>query len=229
MSTTYLLKDRFFYDQKKIANPDGTNNMDRHKEYGRFNLCFICSSTASLNQSLTRLRDNGVEPIGSFKKALYDPVAYRAIILSRLNAKIPNAGAWKENSQRYVWAEHQKELNTQLKNCFVENVPGKYVLEDANPKKIVQVLDSKYQPIVGIWIGDYYSGGNGHVTTCVGYKVSDSGELLGLIFADPAGQLNGKGSYRNDDLSGEQVFYGKEMFPKIFRNNRKMLYFKENV
>ena len=93
--------------------------------------------------------------------------------------------------------------------------------------KIVETIKSKFQPIVGIWIGDYYKGGKGHVTTVVGFRINEeTGEILGLFFNDPAGILNAKKSYRDDTLSGECVFYGKEMFPKIFTSNSHILYFE---
>jgi hypothetical protein len=220
----FILKDRFHESQIDNFNPDGSSNMSWSKTWGRFNQCFISSSTMSLKQCFTRIRDKGLVEEKGTKGIFVDEIAYMAILLARVNK---DGDAWKNNDGRYWWKNHCDLLNQLTDDFFKSELPGEWVWHKQSLDKIIEVLKSNYQPIVGIYIGDYYRGGEGHVTTVVGWRETDNGEFLGLIFNDPAGNLIKKGSYKNaGNLDGKEVFYPKEVLNKILGKGQ-IMYFRE--
>jgi hypothetical protein len=223
-----ILKDHVYNFQQDDVNADGTSNMVWSKTWGRFNNCFISSGTSSYCQALTRLRSKDLVKNESFKKGLIDEVAYKSALLAMLN----NGDAWKDNEGRYFWDNHCKFLNLITQGAFKDKVPGQWKWGSYSLQKVIEVLKSNYQPIVGIWIRDYWKTGKGHVTNAVGWQEEqESKRLTGLFFNDPAGNLIKKGSYKNAlPTDGREVFYPVEIFPKIFPSQqpRHMLYFEEN-
>jgi hypothetical protein len=221
----FILKDRSYEFQQNNFNPNGTSNMVWTKDFGRFNQCFISSSTMSLKQCFVRLRSkNVIEEIGT-KGIFIDETAYMAILLSKLN---PDGDSWKDNNGRFWWANHCDLLNQLTDDFFSQSLPGKWVWHKHSIDSILTVLKSNYQPIVGIDISKYYRGGKGHVTTIVGWRESDNGEFLGFIFNDPAGNLITKNSYTKAGLlDGKEVFYPKDILNNILGKGQ-IMYFKEN-
>jgi hypothetical protein len=222
----YILKDHHYVCQKSVTNPDGTMNYGngRHKEYGHFNRCFTSSSTMSYNQVLDRLFDKGLFP-NSSKPIYFDEKAYHATLMSKING----GDAWKENTRRYFWEEHQDLLTIITQGAFLEQVPGDWVYykHAGNYQNIVKVLKSNYQPLVGINISKYYRGGAGHVTTAVGWREDKKGNVLGIFFNDPAGNLIKKGSYReSSETEGIEVFYPMEVLKNILGGGH-IMYFRE--
>jgi len=148
-----------------------------------------------------------------------------AILLSKVNK---DGDAWKNNDGRYWWENHCNLLNELTDQFFKGELPGKWVWHKQSLDMIIKVLKSNYQPIVGIYIGDYYRGGKGHVTAVVGWKEDEKGNILGLYFNDPAGNLISKKSYKNAGaLDGKEVYYSKEVLNKTMKSGQ-MMYFKEN-
>lgn len=221
----YILRDHQYEFQQDNTNPDGSSNMVWTKEFGRFNDCFISKGTAANRQWLTRLRSKNLVRNEGFQKSFIDERAYKAALLSKLNG----GDAWKDNPDRYLWQEHCDFQNLLLEGSFKEKLPGKVKWGKASVDKIIEVLKSNYQPIVGIWIQDYWKTGKGHITCVVGWQEDENGKVTGLFFNDPAGNLLAKNSYKNaGPLDGKEVFYPIEVFPKIFRNERQMMWFEEN-
>lgn len=221
----YILKDNVYESQKNNLNPDGSSNMTFTKEYRRFNQCFISSATASFNQVQARLDRMGL-PRGT--SGLMDEWAYLISFLSWLNPKKKDGTTdhLNDNPDRYLWAKHCEYLNFLMKNSYKgKKLPGIWKTHASSVGEIVSVLKSEFQPVVGIWIKNFYPTGSGHVTCACGYSLNEKEELVGLIFNDPAGQLTSKNSYK-DMVSGEEVFYSKSIFPKIFQSGRQMLYFE---
>lgn len=226
MSKTFVLKDHFYEFQQDNFNPDGTSNMVRTKEWGRFNQCFISSAVMSFNQCLTRLRSKGIEPIDGFKTSYIDEIAYMATLLSNLNK---DNSAWNDNQGRYQWTEHCKLLNTLIQNSFKKKVPGKWIFHrhGGNHNVIINVIKTNYQPIVGINIKHHHGSGSGHVITVVGWKEDDDGKVLGLIVNDPAGNIL-KG-YRNaKETDGKEAFYPLNELKYMLLNGH-IMYFKEEL
>lgn len=222
----YVLSDHFYEFQQDNWNPDGTSNMVFNKTYGRFNQCATSSDTMCLNQALTRMRSKGIVPLDSFKKSLFDEIALNAVLLGMLN----DGDAFKHNPDRYLWSNHLKLLNMLLKNSFKGKLPGSFVQEKVSVTKIINVLKSNYQPIVGIWIKKYWPTGEGHVTTVVGWREENTTKkVLGLMFNDPAGNILKKGSYKNAaEFDGKEVFYPIDIITNdLFIKDRQMIYFRE--
>lgn len=220
----FILKDRAYETQTNNFNPDGTSNMVRTKAFGRFNQCFISSSAMALRQVVIRLRENGLEENPGSIGTFIDEHAYLASMLSKLN----NGDASVDNDERYWWQKHCELLNDLTQGFFKSPVNGKWVWHKHDVNKIIEVIKTKYQPIVGIYIGDYYRGGGGHIVTAVGWREDDNGKFLGLIINDPAGNLLAKKSYTGAGLlDGQEVFYSKEVLNKLLGKNQ-MMYFLEN-
>lgn len=224
----FILKDHHYVNQKTVTNPDGTMNYGkgRHEEYGHFNRCFTSSSTMAYNQCLDRLFSKGVFPKNRSGKPIYfDEKAYHATLMSYIN----NGNAWKEHYLRYFWDKHQEVLNLITQGAFLEEIPGEWVrhLHRGDPRSIVKVLKTNYQPLVGVNISKYYRGGGGHVTTAVGWREDDNGNLLGLFFNDPAGNLVRRGSYRaSSENEGIEVFYNMDVLRNILGGGA-IMYFEE--
>lgn len=224
--TDYILKDHKYEFQQDNRNPDSTENMLFNKKYGRFNQCFISSSVMAFNQALTRLRSKDLVKSDGFKKSFMDELSYLASLLSRLN----NGDPGKDNEGRFFWDEHCKHLNLLTQGSFKSKVPGEWKWGRSSLERIIAILKSNYQPIVGIWIKDFWTTGKGHVTTVVGWREDEKGKVVGLFFNDPAGNLIKKGSYKNaNETDGKEVFYPVSIFNKIFPKNepRHMLWFEE--
>ena len=220
MKHDYLLSDNIWLSQKDNYNPNGTSNMTWSKTWKRFNQCFISSGTATYNQVCQRL----IKKHNLKQKHIWvDEFAYLVSILNFSGVKDPTV---QDNDKRFDWDFQTKFLNTITPKNLQKLGEWKNTNFDQNHFK--KSIRDGFQCVMGIWIKDYYPNGNGHVISGIGWSEDEKGVLEGIFVNDPAGNILSKKSYYANE-SGKEIFLEKNMFPKIFKNTRQIIYFEEKV
>lgn len=230
MLTDKILGDNVWIDQKKVVNPDGTNNFNDKKKktsYGLFNTCFVSSSNASFAQIATRLVTKGYTRITS--GPLVDANAYFIVLLAKLNKKKDGTTSVEDNEKRYWWSYQVSLLNEMISGNFKEKV-GEFSYTDFSLSKVIENINNGWQCPISIYIGDFHKGGAGHIVCPIGYSVDEAGNVQGLFVNDPAGNITSKtipGKAYYTTVSGKEVYYDKKLFPKLFKKGNHMMVFTE--
>jgi len=210
---TVSLEEAFYYSQKNNLNPDGSPNMskagtDSAKKYGRFNQCFISTTTACQNQIVSSLLKKG------FKSYIPNPhIDERATLLALLG---PNAELWPD-PDRFLWENHKKFVTANLTAIFPGiNFELKFQLVDNSYRKIIKTsLEAGFQG----WISIKTQSGSGHLISFI--RESENG----IWACDPAGSyLKGYGNLANTD--GRDVFYDNETLKKMLIQDRIIMTFR---
>lgn len=210
-----ILPELWFYNQKNNVNPDGSDNMDASKIWGRFNQCFISSSTGYMNALCSWKDRQGHKRL---RNSTMDELAYMLVITNHKHGVTT-----KDNPDRFVWQRHVDLINETLHGAF-EN-PGEVSFQKLNTKNlnlIVDQIEKGIQPLFSLYIGKYLRGAKGHIVTCGGVRVLKK-KLEGIYLLDPAGDLLSENSYR-DAIPGFMIYIPKEHFPKIFPENHILVY-----
>jgi hypothetical protein len=207
------LKEAYFYLQKNNRNPDGSDNMSKAgtesaKKYGRFNQCFVSTTTACQNQIVDALIKKGFKPSNP---NLY--IDERATLLTLLGS---NKDLWPK-PDRFLWENHRKFVETNIKALF----PGlgfelAFQLAGSNYRKVIRKsIENGFQA----WLSIKTPSGSGHLISVIG----ESDE--GIDVCDPAGNYHkGYGDLANVD--GRDVFYDNETLKKMIIQDRIVMTFK---
>lgn len=197
----HALEYGWYYWQKNNRNPDGTDNMKWSKEWGRFNQCFISTTTACGNALLDWLEAKGEKR----KTTGYFHEFSTLIVL-------------EDKGERFLWSTHRDFINENLEAAF----PGKKyrvnfstITRGNMDQKIKRAIDEGRQP----WLGIKFGQDSGHLSPVIGYREKDD-RIVGLWLADPAGVLT-KGY--NLELDGFMSYIPESMFDSILRGNRQFM------
>ncbi|TGK10399.1 hypothetical protein [Leptospira stimsonii] len=207
----FVLSEAWFYNQKNNVNPDGTPNMIWTKEWRRFNDCFISSNTAFTNQLIDCLIRSGHQYI---KSGRVDELAVK------LRVGEFNSGDTFENNKRFFWENHKKFINQVLSEAFPASRPIPYVdyskIGLSSLNKIAISIHLGRQPMIGIHLGK----DGGHIITILGYRTDETGKIVGLWVADPAGVYT---EGYSKPLDGFMSYLPASVFKDIFRTDTHMM------
>ncbi|TGN00382.1 hypothetical protein EHR03_13225 [Leptospira mayottensis] len=207
----FVLNEAWHYTQKDNRNIDGSSNMVYTKEWRRFNQCFISSGTAFINKLLDSLIKSGLDYKASGR---IDELSY----LIRVGEY--NTGESVENNKRFFWEQHRKFLNQVLSGAFPDASPipcvdySKVGIKSLN--KLAYAILLERQPMAGIHLGN----GGGHIITIIGYRVDQSGKIIGLWVSDPAGIYT---EGYSKPLDGFMSYLPEKVFKDIFRTDTHMM------
>lgn len=208
------LKHAYYYSQKNNRNPDGSENMSAKgtlavSKWGRFNQCFISTTTAVHNQIVHTLIDKGFKSVNS--------APYLDEFATLLTLSFPGKD-WPEPN-RYLFDNHRKLVENSIKSSFPGlNFEIKFdTIKKDYITKIKENIEAGFQP----WLSVKTFSGSGHLLSPIGVNK----EMNGLWMCDPAGDIR-KNYSSLTNIGGRDIFYDKDILSKIVVADRVLMCFK---